>query len=206
MLRPPLGNGPCRRGSQATSRHSRPSIGRPSVEVSARPECARPATYLCLIIARRTDVAISSDAAGRRRGKLRRSNRRPRRTKGIFFSRWRRPLVAGLSSLAVVAAVAPSGVAAGVLQIGSDPYTQATCAGSTTTNHRTEVEPDTFSFGSTIVAAFLVTSTSAWRARCGTSTALWLPRLPGTSASCSRSPAPTSGRSAALILMGGLRR
>ena len=37
-----------------------------------------------------------------------------------------------------------------------DPFTQATCAASTTTNHHTEVEPDTFSNGSTIVAAFQV--------------------------------------------------
>lgn len=41
-------------------------------------------------------------------------------------------------------------------QISSDPFTQATCAGSTLTNHHTEVEPDTFSNGSTIVAAFQV--------------------------------------------------
>ena len=46
--------------------------------------------------------------------------------------------------------------AATPLQISSDPYTQATCKASTTTNHHTEVEPDTFSNGSTIVAAFQV--------------------------------------------------
>src|SRR5512135_3199715 len=40
--------------------------------------------------------------------------------------------------------------------ISTDPYTQATCAGSATTNHHTEVEPDTFSNGSTIVATFQV--------------------------------------------------
>jgi BNR repeat-like domain len=37
-----------------------------------------------------------------------------------------------------------------LLQISSDPYT------NTTSQHRTEVEPDTFSFGSTIVSAFQV--------------------------------------------------
>ena len=45
---------------------------------------------------------------------------------------------------------------AATLQISSDPFTQATCAASATTNHHTEVEPDTFSNGSTIVAAFQV--------------------------------------------------
>src|SRR5262245_49500389 len=42
------------------------------------------------------------------------------------------------------------------LQISSDPFTQATCAASNTTNHHTEVEPDSFSNGSTVVAAFQV--------------------------------------------------
>jgi hypothetical protein len=41
-------------------------------------------------------------------------------------------------------------------QISSDPFTQATCAANSTTNHHTEVEPDTFSNGSTIVAAMQV--------------------------------------------------
>src|SRR3954466_7519325 len=40
--------------------------------------------------------------------------------------------------------------------ISSDPFTQTTCKASTTTNHHTEVEPDTFSNGSTIVSAFQV--------------------------------------------------
>src|SRR6476469_6806351 len=46
--------------------------------------------------------------------------------------------------------------AATTQQIGSDSYTQATCAASSTTNHHTEVEPDSFSNGSTIVATFQV--------------------------------------------------
>src|SRR6266550_3947672 len=46
--------------------------------------------------------------------------------------------------------------AASPLQISSDPFTQATCAASATTNHHTEVEPDTYSNGSTIVATFQV--------------------------------------------------
>jgi hypothetical protein len=41
-------------------------------------------------------------------------------------------------------------------QISSDPFTQATCKANNATNHHTEVEPDTFSNGSTIVAAFQV--------------------------------------------------
>src|ERR1041385_7118034 len=40
--------------------------------------------------------------------------------------------------------------------IGTDPFTQATCHGSATTNHHANVEPDSFSFGSTIVAAYQV--------------------------------------------------
>jgi hypothetical protein len=45
---------------------------------------------------------------------------------------------------------------AATVHISTDPFTQATCHGSNTTNHHTEVEPDTFSNGSTIVAAFQV--------------------------------------------------
>src|SRR3954452_15534058 len=45
---------------------------------------------------------------------------------------------------------------AAVLTISTDPFTQATCKASTTTNHHTEVEPDTFANGSTVVAAFQV--------------------------------------------------
>src|SRR5262245_13893764 len=45
---------------------------------------------------------------------------------------------------------------AATINISTDPFTQATCAASATTNHHTEVEPDTFSNGSTIVATFQV--------------------------------------------------
>ena len=37
-----------------------------------------------------------------------------------------------------------------MLQLSTDPYT------NTTSQHKTEVEPDTFSFGSTMVSAFQV--------------------------------------------------
>jgi hypothetical protein len=44
--------------------------------------------------------------------------------------------------------------------IGTDPFTQGTgaghCTASNTTNHHANVEPDSFSFGSTIVAAYQV--------------------------------------------------
>jgi hypothetical protein len=46
--------------------------------------------------------------------------------------------------------------AAATLQVSTDPFTQATCAATSTTNHHTEVEPDTFANGSTIVAAYQV--------------------------------------------------
>src|SRR4051794_12488731 len=42
------------------------------------------------------------------------------------------------------------------LVISTDDFTQATCAASNTTNHHASVEPDSFSNGSTIVAAFQV--------------------------------------------------
>lgn len=40
--------------------------------------------------------------------------------------------------------------------IGTDPFTQGTCKASNTTNHKANVEPDSFSSGSTIVAAYQV--------------------------------------------------
>jgi hypothetical protein len=67
-----------------------------------------------------------------------------------------RPTAAAVVALALVVATVPADVGAATAHISSDPFTQATCAGSTTTNHHTEVEPDTFSSGSTIVAAFQV--------------------------------------------------
>src|SRR4051812_24245990 len=59
--------------------------------------------------------------------------------------------------VAVVAAVGlPSAASAAPLVIGSDPFTQATCKASTATNHHANVEPDSFSNGSTIVSAYQV--------------------------------------------------
>lgn len=62
-------------------------------------------------------------------------------------------LLALLVSLAYSGGIAR---AAGSQDISTDPFTQSTCAASSTTNHHTEVEPDTFSSGATIVAAFQV--------------------------------------------------
>ncbi len=76
--------------------------------------------------------------------------------------RWRMSIGMTFTLLALILALVftlSSGAltfAAGALQISADPFTQTTCAASATTNHHTEVEPDTFSFGSTIVATFQV--------------------------------------------------
>ena len=74
----------------------------------------------------------------------------------FVLSRLRRPVVTGVFGFVLVVALAPPIVGAATTQISSDPFTQATCAASNTTNHQTEVEPDTFSNGSTIVATFQV--------------------------------------------------
>lgn len=62
------------------------------------------------------------------------------------------PLVLALALATVITLATPTraAAAAGLLQLSSDPYT------NTTSQHRTEVEPDTFAFGSTIVAAVQV--------------------------------------------------
>jgi hypothetical protein len=66
----------------------------------------------------------------------------------------RRAAVIGALAVALVA-VSPVSAAAPVV-IGSDPFTQSTCHGSAQTNHHANVEPDSFSNGSTIVAAYQV--------------------------------------------------
>src|SRR5437764_7992726 len=58
--------------------------------------------------------------------------------------------------LTLVAFPALVAYAASAIQISTDPFTQATCKASATTNHHTEVEPDTYSNSSTIVATFQV--------------------------------------------------
>jgi hypothetical protein len=70
------------------------------------------------------------------------------------MSRARRTLLAALLPAAVVggllAAATPASANVAVTQVSSDPFTDAQA------QHRTEVEPDTFAFGSTIVSAFQV--------------------------------------------------
>src|SRR5215217_2436916 len=65
--------------------------------------------------------------------------------------------VAAALGVALVGLFALAGAArAAALTVSSDPFTQATCKASNTTSHQTQVEPDTFASGSTIVAAFQV--------------------------------------------------
>ena len=78
-------------------------------------------------------------------------------------STWRRrALLAAIATpgtiLALVVSLAFSAIPAlaASTAISTDPFTQATCAASNTTYHHTEVEPDSFSNGSTIVSAFQV--------------------------------------------------
>jgi hypothetical protein len=84
----------------------------------------------------------------------------------------------------VVALTAVPGLAAVPLtRVSNDPY------GNAASQHRTEVEPDTFSFGSTIVSAFQVgrvfgggAANIGW-ARSGNGGATWTSGfLPGTTA------------------------
>lgn len=68
----------------------------------------------------------------------------------------RRPLALALLGAVLASALGGGsgpGASAAVTatRIASDPFTQATCKGSATTNHRANVEPDSFSYGSTIV-------------------------------------------------------
>lgn len=61
------------------------------------------------------------------------------------------PAVAGVVAVALAVAVtAPAFATATLLRISTDPYT------NTTSQHQTEIEPDTLSIGSTIVSAFQV--------------------------------------------------
>ena len=74
----------------------------------------------------------------------------------LSSSRSRRAVLAAVVGLALVLTAFPVAVGAATTTISTDPFSQADCAASSTTNHHTEVEPDTFSNGSTIVAAFQV--------------------------------------------------
>src|SRR5581483_6230638 len=66
----------------------------------------------------------------------------------------RRILVAGAALIAGLTIAAPAHAAqAGITQISADPYTAAVAPSG---EHATEVEPDTFAHGSTLVTAFQV--------------------------------------------------
>src|SRR5919197_6284162 len=71
---------------------------------------------------------------------------RPRRRSGAA-------LLAVLLAVVVFGAVPAQAAQQGVVQISADPYTSATAP---TGIHATEVEPDTFAWGSTMVSAFQV--------------------------------------------------
>jgi hypothetical protein len=78
-------------------------------------------------------------------------------SRSIAPARWFSVGAAGLVLALVLALALPYLPAfAAATTIATDPYTQATCAASAATNHHTIVEPDTFSNGSTIVAAYQV--------------------------------------------------
>jgi hypothetical protein len=66
--------------------------------------------------------------------------------------------IVSVLTIAVVLALAafPAFAASVPVQIAADPFTQATCKASNITNHQANVEPDSFSNGSTIVAAYQV--------------------------------------------------
>jgi hypothetical protein len=66
----------------------------------------------------------------------------------------RRVLTLGVTFAAALAAAPAAGAATEL--VSTDPFTQATCNASSATNHQTQVEPDTFANGSTIVAAYQV--------------------------------------------------
>src|ERR1051325_4505834 len=73
--------------------------------------------------------------------------------------RFHTSFVRAVATIATILTFALSPVTAALAattSIGTDPFTQATCAASATTNHHANVEPDSFSFGSTIVAAYQV--------------------------------------------------
>src|SRR5689334_23974613 len=70
----------------------------------------------------------------------------------IPFSRFIATIAATLTF--ALSSVLPAMAAA--TSIGIDPFSQGTCHASNTTNHHANVEPDSFSNGATIVAAYQV--------------------------------------------------
>src|SRR4051812_27523215 len=64
--------------------------------------------------------------------------------------------VVALGGACVVSLALATTAGAATSVVSSDPFTQVTCKASALTNHKTEVEPDTFANGATIVSAFQV--------------------------------------------------
>src|SRR5579859_2400076 len=92
-------------------------------------------------------MLFASRHVPRRRCKLQGGTRLTR----ISEFRWLSRAVLALTfSLLIVLSSTLLAFAATLVQLSSDPYTNST------SQHKTEVEPDTFSFGSTIVSAFQV--------------------------------------------------
>src|SRR5689334_19850310 len=67
-------------------------------------------------------------------------------SRGLLTAALLSPLVAA----GMIVGAAPASANVAVTQVSTDPFTD------TQAQHRTEVEPDTFSFGTTIVSAFQV--------------------------------------------------
>jgi hypothetical protein len=68
---------------------------------------------------------------------------------GISRFRWKRPAFLALTlSLLLTLSSVSLAFAAGIVQISSDPFTNKD------SQHKTQVEPDTFAFGNTVVSAF----------------------------------------------------
>src|SRR3954453_13541803 len=92
---------------------------------------------------------------------------------------------ATLAAAAIFVAAAPAAANVPLTRVSTDPFT------NTTSQHATEVEPDTFAFGSTVVGAMQVGrffnggATDIGFARSGDGGATWDPRgfLPGMTSS-----------------------
>jgi hypothetical protein len=67
-----------------------------------------------------------------------------------IFRRRRGPCVATFAAAAVLVGAGPASANVAVNRVSTDPFT------NTTSQHATEVEPDTFAFGSTVVATYQV--------------------------------------------------
>ena len=64
------------------------------------------------------------------------------------FRRWRRAVVLAAAGFLTAAGVAGANVS--LTQVSADPYT------NTTSQHATELEPDTFAYGGTVIGTFQV--------------------------------------------------